>query len=136
MRGKPWKRDLILRKYRAAGGICPRCKARLVLDDPCHEHAATLDHLIPFSKGGTNHARNLCLLCRKCNMAKGAEVPSHLLKPDGSIPRRLLKNPPESPQALVSEAQRALEALAQHRAERPVQPETERLGWVVGEEKP
>ena len=31
----------------------------------------TLDHLTPWSKGGTNNASNLVTACRKCNSARG-----------------------------------------------------------------
>ena len=31
----------------------------------------TLDHLTPHSHGGTNHAENLVLACRRCNSARG-----------------------------------------------------------------
>lgn len=115
----PSKRALLLRKFKRAGGLCPRCRVPLVLDDPSSPRAATLDHVVPRAAGGTNAARNLRLLCLRCNQAKAATIPAHVLKPDGSIPRRLLKRKGQTPFAMQCEAQRALEALAQHRAERP-----------------
>jgi hypothetical protein len=51
-----WNRD---------GGKCVRCGSRVNLE---------YDHIIPVSKGGGNTARNIELLCEKCNRAKGDEI--------------------------------------------------------------
>jgi hypothetical protein len=51
-----WNRD---------GGRCVSCGGRERL---------VFDHLIPFSMGGSNTARNLQLLCETCNRAKGASI--------------------------------------------------------------
>ncbi|MGV0157167.1 HNH endonuclease [Rhodococcus sp. GB-02] len=32
------------------------------------------DHIIPFSRGGASTEGNVQLLCRACNLAKGARV--------------------------------------------------------------
>jgi 5-methylcytosine-specific restriction endonuclease McrA len=34
----------------------------------------SIDHIIPVSKGGTDHRSNLRVLCTVCNEAKGSEI--------------------------------------------------------------
>ncbi len=41
--------------------------------DPKHPgSAATVDHILPISRGGRNQWSNLCAACERCNAAKGA----------------------------------------------------------------
>jgi len=47
-----WRRDL---------GCCIQCSSKERLE---------FDHIIPFSKGGSNTARNIQLLCERCNREK------------------------------------------------------------------
>jgi HNH endonuclease len=51
-----WRRD---------EGKCVRCDSRENLE---------YDHIIPVSKGGSNTARNIELLCEKCNREKGGRI--------------------------------------------------------------
>ena len=51
-----WRRD---------GGTCVRCGSRENLE---------YDHIIPLSRGGSNTARNIELLCERCNRSKGANI--------------------------------------------------------------
>lgn len=51
-----WNRD---------GGKCVKCGSSLNLE---------FDHIIPLSKGGSNTARNIQLLCEHCNRSKGAKI--------------------------------------------------------------
>lgn len=51
-----WRRD---------GGKCVKCGSREKLE---------YDHIVPVSLGGSNTARNVELLCEKCNRSKGASI--------------------------------------------------------------
>ena len=51
-----WQRD---------GGKCSRCGSRERLE---------YDHIVPISKGGSNTARNIELLCEKCNRSKSNNI--------------------------------------------------------------
>ena len=42
-------------------------------------HGLTIDHVVPRSKGGTDHAKNLQLLCGYCNSKKGSRSQAWLL---------------------------------------------------------
>jgi Holliday junction DNA helicase RuvB len=56
VRREVWRRD---------GGKCARCGSRENLE---------YDHIIPVSRGGSNTARNIELLCEKCNRAKSDSI--------------------------------------------------------------
>jgi 5-methylcytosine-specific restriction endonuclease McrA len=49
--------------YQRDGGRCRHCGR--------HSDYMEYDHIKPWSKGGSNDASNLQLLCRRCNEAKG-----------------------------------------------------------------
>lgn len=52
------------------GGLCFYCREVMQL-----EHA-TIDHVIPRSKGGKNKVRNYVLACKPCNAKKGDRLPT------------------------------------------------------------
>lgn len=47
------------------GGCCVRCRSNQYIE---------FDHIIPFSKGGTNTVRNVQVLCRACNSLKSDRI--------------------------------------------------------------
>lgn len=48
------------------GYQCRQCRSRIDL---------TIDHIIPRSRGGSNHRSNLQVLCKDCNSRKGNSIP-------------------------------------------------------------
>jgi uncharacterized protein len=56
VRREVWRRD---------GGACVKCGSRRNLE---------YDHIVPVSKGGSNTARNIELLCESCNRSKSASI--------------------------------------------------------------
>ena len=48
------------------GDVCRYCESTT---GPFH-----IDHVIPVSKGGSNHDDNLCVACAPCNLKKSAKV--------------------------------------------------------------
>lgn len=51
--------------FQRDGGRCQQCSATEYLE---------FDHIIPHSMGGSNDANNIQLLCRRCNLTKGARI--------------------------------------------------------------
>lgn len=57
--------DVQIFVWRRDQGRCVKCGSQENLE---------FDHIIPFSKGGSNSARNIQLLCQKCNRTKLDEI--------------------------------------------------------------
>jgi 5-methylcytosine-specific restriction endonuclease McrA len=57
--------DVKKRVWERDGGRCVICGSTVDLE---------YDHDIPFSKGGSNSADNIRLLCRHCNRSKSARI--------------------------------------------------------------
>lgn len=67
-----WHRTMLRRLIDAHGGACAYCLTMVTLDDA--GTAATIDHLMPVSKGGTDDMSNLRLACRRCNEEKADAI--------------------------------------------------------------
>jgi len=61
----PISQDVQILVWNRDGGKCVKCGGTEKLE---------FDHIIPLSKGGSNSARNIQLLCEHCNRSKGANV--------------------------------------------------------------
>lgn len=58
--------------------LCAVCHISLV-------HGYEIDHILPLVLGGTNHPRNLQLLCMSCNRSKGAKHPIEFMQSRGFL---------------------------------------------------
>ena len=58
---EPISEEVRIMVWRRDGGVCVKCGSRENLE---------YDHIVPISKGGSNTARNIELLCEKCNREK------------------------------------------------------------------
>ena len=59
--------------YGAQDGYCKGCREHF------QARNLTVDHIIPRSKGGTDHVENLQLLCGHCNSLKGDRPMEYLM---------------------------------------------------------
>lgn len=69
-----FRQRLIEELIAAHGDRCQYCKIQVRrnwMERNYYAHDATVDHVIPKSKGGTNDRSNLVVACRRCNNAKG-----------------------------------------------------------------
>jgi 5-methylcytosine-specific restriction endonuclease McrA len=71
---EPISRMIVYRKHQY---ICTLCGVKCVhtnKDNYNQSNAATLDHIIPKSKGGSHTYDNVTLLCRSCNIMKSDKI--------------------------------------------------------------
>lgn len=53
------------------GENCHWCGVAMEFDNVKSPQSATVDHLVPVSRGGSNRVKNTVLACRACNNARG-----------------------------------------------------------------
>lgn len=69
------KRNIISKQKEQLGkNVCFYCKRVVVVYPKNLSFSATIDHIIPLSKGGVNARYNLCVACRECNNKKGDNI--------------------------------------------------------------
>ena len=56
------------RLYGEQEGVCPGCETHFPF------RVMDVDHILPRSRGGTDHPANLQLLCSGCNRSKGGKT--------------------------------------------------------------
>lgn len=66
----------LLAIYRKAKGMCQICSCKTVLSASHVPNRATLDHIIPLSRGGLHIEDNLQLACWRCNTEKSNMITS------------------------------------------------------------
>lgn len=54
--------------WKSSPHTCFYCEKPLIYEE------ATLDHVVPLSRGGTNNITNLVICCKVCNKAKGNKL--------------------------------------------------------------
>ena len=67
-----WARKVLIAKH---AGRCYLCGEAVEIGDETSPRYATLDHVVPLSKGGADSIANLALACLECNQRKGASMP-------------------------------------------------------------
>lgn len=65
LKREPIPQDILDKVWNRDGGKCVKCGSQEKLE---------FDHIIPFSKGGSNTYRNLQILCEKCNRQKSNSI--------------------------------------------------------------
>lgn len=74
-----WKalRLKVLRQAQRQGlDSCPECGIRLDYSGgPRHRASAEVDHVTPYSKGGTDTPENCRVVCNRCNKSMGNKGP-------------------------------------------------------------
>jgi 5-methylcytosine-specific restriction endonuclease McrA len=69
-------RDQIEEIIKIQKGKCALCLKKTTL---------TLDHITPLSRGGENTRRNIQMLCKPCNLSKGAKLPEVFSRTRGML---------------------------------------------------
>lgn len=70
---RKWTRALLIRKF---GGRCHLCGGAVTLGDETADTYATIDHMVPLSRGGKDTLGNLALAHLGCNTMKGNRLPT------------------------------------------------------------
>lgn len=65
------RRGVLTKLFNQQAGICPYCGDKMFLDNKNSGKSATIEHLIPKSKGGPSKEFNYMAACYECNQERG-----------------------------------------------------------------
>jgi 5-methylcytosine-specific restriction endonuclease McrA len=82
------KRQKRLLLFRQQSGLCAICGEHMGLQNKHGDRAATLDHILPRSKGGTFRMTNLRAVHRVCNRERGNTTGDLFIEAAGIIALR------------------------------------------------
>lgn len=68
------RRRTVIRLYERDGGWCRLCGLAVDRRGSDEAQRATIDHILPRSKGGKDNLENLQLAHASCNLAKGNKL--------------------------------------------------------------
>jgi 5-methylcytosine-specific restriction endonuclease McrA len=68
---KPISKKVYLETINLLEGLCYYCAKEMIFEKGCSPDKATIDHMLPITRGGTNDASNLVPACHACNSKKG-----------------------------------------------------------------
>ena len=66
-----FRRRVLQRDRRAGITECPLCQVKLDYDISRKPESAEPDHIVPITRGGSNHPDNGRTICRRCNQSRG-----------------------------------------------------------------
>jgi 5-methylcytosine-specific restriction endonuclease McrA len=81
------RQDWHKKRFKKQGGICAICGRKMFkAGEKCpQDMRSTLDHIIPLSKGGSDHWENTQAVHNKCNKAKGDRMPPLALESENKL---------------------------------------------------
>lgn len=65
-----WRRKVLTSMFNEQAGICPYCMEEMTLERDQH-NSATIEHILPKSRGGPDVRDNFMAVCMCCNQERG-----------------------------------------------------------------
>lgn len=64
------RRNTLVKLFNEQSGVCPYCMENMTLERGEY-NTATIEHIVPKSKGGSNLRANFMAVCSYCNSERG-----------------------------------------------------------------
>ena len=64
------RRNTLVQLFNEQSGVCPYCMGEMTLERGEY-NTATIEHIVPISKGGSNLRANFMAVCSHCNNERG-----------------------------------------------------------------